>query len=171
MPGTTQFRQSSDDDEGVGVAWRGGDREGRVNADPQGSEVCAGAAIASTRARHRQWMVPGTEPFAPLAAFRRRRGLGARTVPRGSVTRQTLSSPLVSAVSKGTEHAGAPGSGRRSESKTRRGARRCLGPEQNQETVHAAWWSGPRPRVFDLRSRERSRADAGGHKLRRGRPR
>jgi hypothetical protein len=38
MPGATQPRWSSDDDEGVEVALVGGDREGRVNASPRGLE-------------------------------------------------------------------------------------------------------------------------------------
>jgi hypothetical protein len=84
-------------------------------------------------------------------------------VPRGSVTRQKLRSPLVGCVSKETQPRERPDrvadpDGQRAE---REGA---SGQSETKRTVHAAWWSGPRLEGFDLRLHARSRADAGGHR-------
>ena len=83
MPGTTHPRRSSDDDEGVGVGRVGGDREGRVSADPSGSEGARSERSPWRGGFTGEWAVSGTKPFTPLdapcserSAEERKRGTG-----------------------------------------------------------------------------------------------
>jgi len=81
-------------------------------------------------------------PCAVRRAEETSRRLGARAVPRGSVTRQKLSSCFGASVREDDTRRGVrTGSPVRAKSG---GARRCLGPRRSQETVHAAWRSRPR---------------------------
>lgn len=81
-------------------------------------------------------------PCAVRRAEETSRRLGARAVPRGSVTRQKLSSCFGASVREDDTRRGVrTGSPVRAKSE---GARRCLGPRRSQETVHAAWRSRPR---------------------------
>lgn len=171
MPGTTQSRWSSDDDEGVGAARIGGDREGRVSADPQGSEGARaqrsprhGSATGGGWFRERSRSCRSRCRVSKGARGKHGEDCGHALVPRGLVTRQKLL--LASRVARSRK---GPGARERSDrvadpSEIREGEREdASGQSETKTTVHAAWWSGPRPRVFDLRSRKRSRADTGGH--------
>lgn len=85
---------------------------------------------------------PSAMPRAERLAEDSSRRLGARVVPRGSVTRQKLSTCFGASVREDETRRGArTGSPVRAKSV---GARRCLGPRRSQETVHAAWRSRPR---------------------------
>jgi hypothetical protein len=139
--------------------------QGRIRKDPKerGRSDRLGGTAPPVEGRFRK----RSRPHRSRAAFRKerggtRRGLGARVVPRGSVTRQKLFAPRVGRVPKGT----------RSRERTDRvadphgsgGSEKVLRARATpRTTVHAAWWSGPRPSGFDLRSPTRSRADVGGH--------
>jgi hypothetical protein len=82
--------------------------------------------------------MPQAERLAEETSWR----LGARAVPRGSVTRQKLSTCFGAFVREDeTRRSVRTGSPVRAKSG---GARRCLGPRRSQETVHAAWRSRPR---------------------------
>lgn len=111
-------------------------------------------------------------PRAERLAEDTSRRLGARVVPRGSVTRQKLSTCFGASVREDETRRGArTGSPVRAKSV---GARRCLGPRRSQETVHAAWRS--RPRLSgSTRGRSRDRGptpvDTAHAAFRRGSPR
>ena len=179
--------RSSVDDEGVGAELVGGDRQLARDRGPQGSR--------GARAQRSPWRggttgrgaVSETEPFTPLGMPRFRkdrgatsRGLGARVVPRGSVTRQKLSHasggprlerdrfrkepfPKGKQPRERTDRVADPNGSGGSEKVPRARAR-------PRTTVHAAWWSGPRPSGFDLRSQDRGPTSVD-IALHRGRPR
>jgi hypothetical protein len=150
MPGTTHPRRSFDDDEGVGVGRVGGDREGRGSAGPSGS--------AGTRSDRSPWrggttgesggFGNGAVHAARSAAFRKKRGAthpgdwGTRCASRVGETAEALHRLSWIASRKGRDRgSGRIGSPVRTDA---RRVKRCFGSERDQETVHAAWWSGPR---------------------------
>jgi hypothetical protein len=89
------------------------------------------------------------------------------------MTRQKLPPSLCALRLERDADAEAVESGRRFERKRRGEREGASGQSNTKRTVHAAWWSGPRPSGSTRDRITRSRADAGGHSnaaLRRGRP-
>jgi len=146
-------------------------------AGPQGSEGARGPAIALAGRHHRSRGGFGNGavhaahqvPRFERSAEEHGEDWGHALCFVGRLTRQKLSTPRADRVPKGTGHcertdrvADPHGSG---------GSEKVLWARATpRTTVHAAWWSGPRPSGFDLRSQDRGPTSVD-IALHRGRPR
>jgi hypothetical protein len=167
MPGTTQSRWSSDDDEGVEVAPDGGDREGRARASPRGLEACTMIPITSARRaspvrglrRRSRRTACGSELFVPSdrgeESGRRRGDWGTRCASRVDDTAGALFVSLAAPSSKegGRREGTRIGSPIRVNAKREQKVPRIV---PSPRTVHAAWRRRSRP-SGSTRGRSRDR--------------
>lgn len=130
------------------------EREDRA-ARPAGRWERRHRAAPETESPHRS-----SQPLSARRAEELGEGWGT-TVPRGSVTRQTLSTPPLCRPSQKDGRWEAPAPGRRCE--CARGSKKVLRTIPKPRTVHAAWRRWSRPSGSTRRSRlfERACASAG----------